>query len=64
MGCHWGWNAGAAPFIPAPCPFPCFYVQGMNAADLVKPKYTGIMQTVLLVSKEEGPAALWKGNGE
>jgi hypothetical protein len=35
----------------------------MNAADLSKPKYTGIMQTLWLVTKEEGPLALWKGNG-
>ena len=35
----------------------------MRGADLVKPKYTGILQTFALVSKEEGPLALWKGNG-
>jgi hypothetical protein len=40
-----------------------FQIQGMDAKDLVKPKYTGIMQTIALVSKEEGPLALWKGNG-
>lgn len=37
--------------------------QGMHSADLAKPKYTGIMQTFWLVTKEEGPLALWKGNG-
>ncbi|RYG45197.1 hypothetical protein EON67_10870, partial [archaeon] len=35
----------------------------MEAKDLAKPKYTGITQTIWLVSKEEGPRALWKGNG-
>jgi hypothetical protein len=27
------------------------------------PKYRGIFQTMVLVTKEEGPLALWKGNG-
>ena len=40
-----------------------FQVQGMKGADLVAPKYTGIVQTFWLVMKEEGPFALWKGNG-
>lgn len=40
-----------------------FQVQGMKGKDLVAPKYTGIMQTIRLVSKEEGALALWKGNG-
>jgi Mitochondrial carrier protein len=40
-----------------------FQIQGMAKGDLVKPKYTGIMQTMVLVTKEEGPLALWKGNG-
>ena len=35
----------------------------MRKADLIKPKYTGILQTFALVSREEGPLALWKGNG-
>jgi solute carrier family 25 (adenine nucleotide translocator) protein 4/5/6/31 len=35
----------------------------MRKADLVSPKYTGILQTFALVSREEGPLALWKGNG-
>jgi solute carrier family 25 (adenine nucleotide translocator) protein 4/5/6/31 len=35
----------------------------MQGADLVAPKYTGITQTLFLVSREEGPLALWKGNG-
>ena len=33
------------------------------SGDVLKPKYTGIMQTIWLVSREEGPLALWKGNG-
>ena len=40
-----------------------FQVQGMNAADLARPKYTSILQTIALVSAEEGPLALWRGNG-
>lgn len=40
-----------------------FQIQGMSKNDLVKPKYTGILQTIALVSKEEGALALWKGNG-
>ena len=40
-----------------------FQVQGMAKQDLVKPKYTSILQTLALVSKEEGVHALWKGNG-
>jgi hypothetical protein len=39
-------------------------LQGMQGKDLVAPKYTGIMQTIRLVTKEEGTLALWKGNGE
>jgi hypothetical protein len=35
----------------------------MHTADLGKPKYTGIWQTLWLVTREEGPLALWKGNG-
>jgi len=35
----------------------------MRKADLIKPKYTGILQTFALVAREEGPLALWKGNG-
>jgi len=35
----------------------------MAGSDLVTPKYTGIWQTAQLVTKEEGPMALWKGNG-
>jgi hypothetical protein len=35
----------------------------MKSGDLVKPKYTGILQAAWLVRKEEGLAALWKGNG-
>ena len=40
-----------------------FQVQGMSRADLVKPKYTSINQALLLVVREEGALALWKGNG-
>ncbi len=40
-----------------------FQIQGMGKDDLLKPKYTGILQTVALVTREEGPLALWKGNG-
>ena len=35
----------------------------MHGTDLTAPKYTGIMQTLMLVTREEGPLALWKGNG-
>lgn len=35
----------------------------MHGTDLAAPKYTGIWQTLMLVSREEGPLALWKGNG-
>lgn len=35
----------------------------MRGADLVAPKYTGILQTFSLVTREEGARALWKGNG-
>lgn len=40
-----------------------FQIQGMAEKDLKAPKYTSILQTLALVSKEEGPLALWKGNG-
>lgn len=40
-----------------------FQVQGMRAGELAAPKYTGIVQAALLVAREEGVAALWKGNG-
>jgi solute carrier family 25 (adenine nucleotide translocator) protein 4/5/6/31 len=40
-----------------------YHLQGMNGKDLAAPKYTGIAQTMFLVTKEEGPLALWKGNG-
>lgn len=48
---------------PALCPSGCLGVQGMAGNDLVAPKYTGIWQTAKLVTKEDGPTALWKGNG-
>ena len=35
----------------------------MRGSELLAPKYTGIMQTFWLVCREEGPLALWKGNG-
>ena len=35
----------------------------MQGKDLLAPRYTGITQAALLVVKEEGPLALWKGNG-
>jgi hypothetical protein len=35
----------------------------MHKNDLSKPKYTGISQAFLTVVREEGPRALWKGNG-
>jgi solute carrier family 25 (adenine nucleotide translocator) protein 4/5/6/31 len=35
----------------------------MRGHELTAPKYTGIMQTFWLVCREEGPLALWKGNG-
>ena len=40
-----------------------FQVQGMKPADLLAPKYTGILQALRVVVAEEGFAALWKGNG-
>ena len=38
------------------------YPQGMQGADLVAPKYTGIVQAFRTVVREEGVWALWKGN--
>ena len=35
----------------------------MHGKDLAAPRYTGIMQTMFLVTREEGLMALWKGNG-
>lgn len=34
-----------------------------GAISTAPPKYSGIFQTAALVTREEGPFALWKGNG-
>jgi solute carrier family 25 (mitochondrial phosphate transporter), member 23/24/25/41 len=56
-------GGGGGGHVVTPLLLPCPFRQGMSKADLVAPKYTGIAQTVWLVTKEEGPMALWKGNG-
>ena len=53
-------------FLPRLPAYTEHVLQGMGKQQNIgaPKKYTGIWQTITLVTREEGPLALWKGNGK